>query len=365
VFYQSSSKDVYPGRFGRNRSSVSQIVSMDVESGAVHELTSGPGLKVAPQWLPDGEVGFLQKLRDDKGLAFVSGKPGARGAMQNPSWSTDGKTVVYQKEIDGEAPQMLAVFSRDPQFSLYRSRNFPAWAPAGNRFVLAVGTQIRMFDARGENGRTIYDSKSGLIASPSWSPDGKVIAFGIASSFTSHEKSATVAMVNAEGTGFRQLTDESGNAGFPSWSPDGKRIVYRVAGTEQGLRIMSLEDGKVVKLTTEYDNFPAWSPKGDLIEFTSFRDRDFEIYTIRPDGSGVRRLTQTGGNDAHGIWSPDGEWIVYSSSRLGWRDEAMVGYYGPQPYGELFAMHADGSGVRQLTDNQWEDALPSFQPRPK
>ena len=73
------------------------------------------------------------------------------------------------------------------------------------------------------------------------------------------------------------MTAGPGNAGFPSWSPDGKRIVYRVAGSEQGLRILNLEDGKVVTLTTEYDNFPAWSPKGDLIEFTSFRDGDFEI----------------------------------------------------------------------------------------
>jgi hypothetical protein len=82
---------------------------------------------------------------------------------------------------------------------------------------------------------------------------------------------------------------------------------------KQGLRILNLEDGKVVTLTKEYDNFPAWSPKGDVIEFTSFRDGDFEIYTVKPDGSGVRQLTHTKGNDAHGIWSADGEWIVFSS----------------------------------------------------
>jgi hypothetical protein len=38
---------------------------------------------------------------------------------------------------------------------------------------------------------------------------------------------------------------------------------------------------------------------------------------------------------------------------------------GPQPYGELFVMHPDGSGVRQLTDNQWEDATPAWVPRPR
>ena len=141
VFYRSTPQDVYPGRFGRNRPSVSQIVSMNVESGAVHEYTSGPGLKVAPQWLPDGEVAFLQKFGDTKGLAFVSGKTGVPGMMRNPSWSADGKTVVYQKPIDDQAPEMLPAFSRDSGFSLYRTGNFPSWSPAGDRFVVTVGTE--------------------------------------------------------------------------------------------------------------------------------------------------------------------------------------------------------------------------------
>src|SRR5579872_928459 len=363
VFYQSTPQDVYPGRFGGIRPSVSQIVSIDVESGAVQKHTSGPGLKITPQWLPDGEIGFLEKFGNAKGLAFVSGKAGAAGIMRNPSWSADGKMVVYQKPIDAKAPRMLPVFSRDPGFSLYRTGNFASWSPAGDRFVLAVDQGLQMFDARGENGRAIYDSKGLQVAFPSWSPDGKAIAFGVGSYFSGHDKPAVIAMVHADGTEFRKVTDGTGNAGFPSWSPDGKRIVYRAAGSAQGLRIVNLEDGKVTTLTTDYDNFPAWSPKGDLIEFTSFRDGDFEIYTIKPDGSGVRQLTQTGGNDAHGIWSPDGECIVFSSSRMGWKDEALLNDYGPQPYGELFSMRADGSGVRQLTDNQWEDALPAFQPK--
>jgi Tol biopolymer transport system component len=320
-------------------------------------------LKVAPHWLPDGGIGFLQKFGDAKGIAFVSGRAGVLGDMRNPSWSADGKTVVYHKPIDAKPPRMLPAFSRDPGFSLYRTGSFAAWSPTGDHFVLPVDPGLQIFDANGENGRTIYDSKGGQVTSPSWSPDGTTIAFGVGSYFSGRDKPAAIAMVQADGTRFRKMTDGPGNAGFPSWSPDGKRIVYRVAGSEQGLRIVNLENGKVTKLTTDYDNFPAWSPKGDVIEFTSFRDGDFDIYAINPDGSDVRRLTHTGGNDAHGIWSPDGEWLVFSSSRLGWKDEALRSDSGPQPYGELFAMRADGSGVRQLTDNQWEDALPAFKPK--
>ena len=103
----------------------------------------------------------------------------------------------------------------------------------------------------------------------------------------------------------------------------------------------------------------------DVIMFTSDREGSFRLYTMRPDGSGVRRLTNGPGSDAHSVWSQDGEWIVFSSARKGFKDE-MALYDGiPQPYGEIFAMRADGSDVRQLTDNKWEDASPAWMPESK
>jgi Tol biopolymer transport system component len=84
--------------------------------------------------------------------------------------------------------------------------------------------------------------------------------------------------------------------------PDGKCIVYRVWSEEEhGLRILNLEDHSVTKLTDDYDNFPRWSPTADLIEFTSFRNNDFDLYTIHPDGSGLKQLTTTPGNDGHAV----------------------------------------------------------------
>jgi tricorn protease-like protein len=140
-------------------------------------------------------------------------------------------------------------------------------------------------------------------------------------------------------------------------------MVFRFWGEgEYGLRVINLDDGSSTKLTTGFDNFPAWSPKGDLIAFTRFSEDDYDIYTIRPDGTGLRRLTTARGNDAHAVWSPDGKHILFSSARLGFKDEAPL-YDGiPQPYGELFVMDADGSNQRPLTDNQWEDATPAWAP---
>ena len=75
----------------------------------------------------------------------------------------------------------------------------------------------------------------------------------------------------------------------------------------------------------------------------------------------LKRLTTSRGNDAHQAWSPDGEQIVVASSRMGFKDEGIY-TDAPQPYGELFVMRFDGTDVRQLTDNQWEDGTPAWQP---
>jgi TolB protein len=363
VYYQSKVKDVYPGR--SDGSAVSQIVSIDLETGDRKQHTTGDGLKVSPRYVDREEIGYIVKTGEKQRLAFVSGQNGELGKIRNPSWSPDGKTMVYHKAIEAAKPtRMTPTFSRDPEFELYLTGNFPAYSPTGEQIVIAATPGLHIMDADGANPRTLFDAGGKLTVFPSWSPDGKHIVFSMGAFFDRPRKPGQVAMINADGSGLRMLTEGESSSGFPSWAPDGKRVVYRVAGKgEQGLRILSLEDGKVTKLTTEYDNFSAWSPRGDLIAFTSFRDGDFEIYTIRPDGSGVRKLTNTRGNDAHLVWSPDGKWIVFSSSRKGWKEEAMLLDNGPQPYGELFAMREDGSGVRQLTDNQWEDATAAWLPR--
>src|SRR5207248_9350296 len=96
--------------------------------------------------------------------------------------------------------------------------------------------------------------------------------------------------------------------------------------------------------------------------FTSNRSGQYQIYTIRPDGSGLKQLTNTPGTNAHSSWSPDGEWILFSSGRMGFKDERAQYEPGFQPYGQIFIMRADGSDVRQLTDNKWENGTPAWMP---
>jgi Tol biopolymer transport system component len=125
---------------------------------------------------------------------------------------------------------------------------------------------------------------------------------------------------------------------------------------------MNLEDRSEKMLTEEYDNFPTWSPRGDQIAFMRRIDGFFQVLTIRPDGTNLKQLTHIRGNEAHMAWSPDGERILFASSRMGFKDEALL-LNNPQPYGEIFVMRNDGTQVEQLTDDQWEEGAPAWQPK--
>jgi TolB protein len=222
----------------------------------------------------------------------------------------------------------------------------------------------------------IYREDARNVLAPQWSPRGDAVIFGIGgyNAFFNGiqgrflapgdraEGGAQIAIVKPDGSGFRELTSGPNNNGFPSLSPDGERFVFRSFGPEgDGLKIMSLATSAVTTLVSGYANFCVWSPRGDLIMFAQPVDGDYEIFTIRPDGTSMKRLTTARGNDAHMAWSPDGEHIVFSTSRMGFKDEVTY-TDSAQPYGELFVMRHDGADVRQLTDNQWEDGAPAWQP---
>ncbi len=265
----------------------------------------------------------------------------------------------------------------------------PVFNPAGTQYVTfrfpatASGVSTLVVNSLSNGrGEIVYQDKTRNVLPGGWSPDGNRIIFslgkfaaffdGFHSEFLKSgdrvEGGAQVAIINADGTSFQELTAGNANNGFPSFSPDGKRFVYRTfSANGNGLRIMNLETKAVTTLTNAYDNFPLWSPRGDLIMFARLSGGayvpggTYDIYTIRPDGTSLKRLTDGKGNDAHEGWSPDGQSIVFASSRMGFKDEGVY-TDAPQPYGEIFVMRYDGTGVEQLTDNQWEEGTPAWQP---
>jgi TolB protein len=381
VAYCMSAEDTWTYRPFRASDGETTLVQIDIATGKSAPVSAGPGIKIFPSVLPSGEIAFFRRDTKGQGVCYASGKSGPTGDnLRSPSWSPDGARVVYSRYTSKRDPEPTKLWSRNPNYELFATTWFPAYDATGEHLAVAKQnaetktTSLYIVD-EGKPARPILEKKD-LILFPNWSPDGRQILFGIGQftaflDFAAGGKKpipalnggAQIGAVNADGSNFHLVTSGESNNAFPSFAPDGKHIVYRTVSPDgEGLRVMNLEDHSVAVLTKSYDNFPVWSPRGDLIAFVRQLDGNFEVFTIRPDGKDVRQLTSVRGNEAHLAWSPDGERILFSSTRMGFKDEAL--YTGaPQPYGEIFVMRYDGTAVEQLTDNQWEEGGAAWQPQ--
>jgi TolB protein len=363
--------------------SESRLVSVDTTTGTLTEVRAGAGVKMNPSPLPGNDVGYIRKDSADDGIYYASGSRGPRGPIRGASWSPDGKRVVFHRRSTPTLPPLVKMFSRNSNYELNLAGALPVFSPSGKQLLTmrrpSADNHLSALEVNTpETGRSaiLYQDKTRNAFVGGWSPSGAQVVFalgGFAAFFDGFhsqffkpgdrvEGGAQIAIINADGSGFRELTSGDDNNAFPSHSPDGNRIVFRSFGkSSQGLRIMNLENKAVTTLTSDYDNFPLWSPRGDLIMFARQIDGAYDIFTIKPDGSSLKRLTNGKGNDAHMSWSSDGESIAFASSRMGFKDE--VAYTdAPQPYGEIFVMRYDGTHVEQLTDNQWEEGTPAWEP---
>lgn len=359
--------------------STSQIVEIDVASGMQKELTSGGGLKTNPQYLPGGGVGYLIKGTPRNGPAlgvvYADGKTGPAGNVRSPSWSSDGKQVVYYRIETKNRAQFTRLYSWDKSHEYRYTDVFPTVCAKSGRMAQTdldfpfgnPTASISVMNVDGTDRVKIFQSQDAASLMPTWSPDCQWVAFGVGTFFGGRGFGpANVFMAKADGSESKQVTNSKVNAGFPAWDPDGKSIIYRVWGTAEspdtrGLRRLTLADNSLQTLTTDWDNFPFISPSGDRVVFTRrMPDFDFEVFTMKADGSDVQRLTTTKGADAHATWTADGKQIWFESSRTGFKDEAAMYDISPQPYAQVFLMDRNGANVRQLTDSKWEDSMGTY-----
>jgi WD40 repeat protein len=211
--------------------------------------------------------------------------------------------------------------------------------PAGSEFVvyrdstrgINVDDEVFVAGADGSNPRNLTNNPANDWG-PDWSPDGSTIAFNSDRDGANRLRGY---LMDRDGSNVRRI-DVDTWLEYPAWSPDGTRLAFMGAvGSNYELFVVDLATNEVHQLTDSpgSDGWPAWSPDGTTIAFTSERDdcryaaaeapecwrledndEHHDIWTIRPDGTGLRRVTPEIGQFV--TWSPDGAYLLISGHAL-------------------------------------------------
>ena len=167
--------------------------------------------------------------------------------------------------------------------------------------------QLQVADADGFNPQTIASSAEPLM-SPSWSPDGRKLAY------VSFERKSAAIYIQTLATGQRERVAEfRGINGAPAWSPDGTRLALTLSKDgSPDVYILNLASRALTKLSksTAIDTEPAWSPDGNYIVFTSDRGGKPQLYIAPSSGGAEKRITFSGDYNARASFSPDGKSIA-------------------------------------------------------
>ncbi len=155
---------------------------------------------------------------------------------------------------------------------------------------------------------------------------------------------------NADGSGQRKIMS---NALSPAWSPDGQKITFlrEVASRTKAIFVMNSDGSgsRQVGPVGTYDNL-AWSPDGRLLSFDRLRPKDdsHDVYVIKPNGAGVRRLTHGPTDNDRSAWAPDGRRMAFTCA-VDVRQNVCV-------------VNADGTGFRRLTFRGPNNFAPAWSP---
>ncbi|GFP89840.1 protein tolb [Phtheirospermum japonicum] len=301
----------------------------------------------------------------------------------NPFISPDSSWVGYHKcrgaSNDGKGSNDLVlenVRSPLPNVSLFRvDGSFPSYSPDGERVAYVKFPGLYVMNSDGSGVRNVL-TRTAFSTAWDWKRKG-VVYTSVGPTFASESTKVDIISINVddEDLSYKQLTLGGENNAFPSPSPDGNWVVFRSGRTgHKNLYIMDAlngEAGGLHRLTegSWTDTMCNWSPNGEWIAFASDRENpgsgSFELFKIHPNGTGLQKVIQSGlgGRTNHPWFSPDGKHIVLTSDYAGVSAEPISNPHHYQPYGDIFVIKADGSGIHRLTHNSYEDGTPAWSPK--
>ncbi len=305
---------------------------------------AAPGAPTAPHLLPTNTGAPAQYPTMLPTTALTRNWPGGAPA---------GK-IVYTCYIQGYDQICLinADGSNPRQLTDVKATNFYAsLSPDGQEVVFSSNRsgrfEIYSVDIHGNN-LTKLTNNIGSLYAPEISPDGKTIVF------TNHVNNRqSLWVMDRDGSNPHILTSGNLSEIDGSWSSDGSELAFVSdrSGSNQ-LYTMDSNGGSAFQVTNLGDmgGRNDWSPDGSQLTFYAGPGKptwDRNIYVINANGTGMTKLTN-GGDNLGPTWSPDGNWIAFTTIRTG--------------NNEIFIMRPDGTGLVNLTSNTRSDWQPRWGP---
>lgn len=238
--------------------------TVHLEPPVLHRtLTSGPGYAANPTWSPNGRIAiafapdgmrgtwdvYVLEPRSDGDVIL---HPEPRRITDTPeremhtSWSPTSDWIAFVRltDVGSDVYAVRPDGSEERQLTFTAEREFhPKWAPDGQSIAFDSGgddrRDIYVLEVATNETRLVTSMSDGEFAStPAWSPDGERLAFSLG------RESAELYVINADGTGQRQLTALGGHNGAPFYSPDGASIAFHSDHQgEWGIYVMTLDAG--------------------------------------------------------------------------------------------------------------------------
>jgi Tol biopolymer transport system component len=330
---------------------VSYDISCEAKTGSIEVTTSTSGQN------PDMNGYTIAVANQEKDIGIdetiiISG-------IEEGDYDAELKDVASNCSVEGDNPRQVTISYADTSSTTYEvgCQSAGSGDSGGGKIVFysdrTEDRQIFIMNGDGSNVTNLTPNTQ-LNINPVISPDGTKILF----SSGRDGQGFKLFTMNPDGSDVTEIADfqQVNTLREPSYSPDGSKIIFNGYDDDGGssLRDIFVMDADGTNLNQLTNNSSAvdlnqvWSPNGDRIAFTSGRDGDAEIYTMKPDGSDVQQLTNNSYPDATPAWSPDGSKIAYASS--------------PNEYADIYVMDADGSNKTKITDNPETDEFPSWSP---
>lgn len=281
------------------------------------------------------------------GIALIASAP------LRAAWLRLGEGAPGWKALAPAIVSLLLVFAMFNFFTQFAHPFVDVFAATSSGSVSRARAHSELYQMRadGRMQTRIFGDPNSEYSQPTYSPDGKKIAYTANLNPDGVNSNADIYLANADDSNPTRLTNDKGDDWYPVWSPDGKKLAF-ISGRDGNpeLYVMDADGSNPTRLTNNsgFDGVASWSPDGAKVAYQSERDGKYQIYLINADGSNPTSLTNDRNDNFRPSWSPDGKQIAYTSME---NNEAQI-----------YVINTDGSSPTRLTYNKGENFYPAWSP---